>query len=186
MKASVYIATSLDGFIAREDGGLDWLPGSDGGAESAGGGESEAEDYGFKSFFDSIDLMVMGRNTYDMVLSFGQWPYGDKRVVVLSHRPVQLPAESGSTVESMSGSPDELIERFRKSGAKHAYVDGGKTVQSFLNAGFINEIIITTIPVLIGSGIPLFGPLDGDRKLRHVETLSYDNGLVQSRYEVIG
>jgi dihydrofolate reductase len=176
MKVSVYIATSLDGYIAREDGDLDWLPGSD--------GEFGNEDLGFKAFMDAVDVVVMGRNTYEMVLASGQWPYGSKRILVLSSKLNELPQESPDTVELRSCSPAELARDLLESGAKHLWVDGGKTIQGFLNAGLIQEIVVTRIPVLIGSGIPLFGPLDKDLKLRHIDTCSFANGFVQSRYEV--
>lgn len=179
MKASVYIATSLDGFIARENGDLDWLPGS-----QPGEGEGSAEDYGFQAFMDSIDVLVMGRNTYEMVLSFGQWPYGNKRVVVLSRSLTQISDKLPKTVELKSGSPSEIAKELQASGAKHLYIDGGKTIQGFLNAGLVQEIIITRIPVLIGQGIPLFGPVNEDLKLQHIETRSFENGFVQSKYQV--
>ena len=181
MKASVYIATSLDGFIAREDGGLDWLPGAQGGDS----GEEGGEDYGFQEFRDSVDVLVMGRNTYETVLSFGQWQYGSKRVLVLTSRPIQIPAGLAGTVDSRSCSPAELVKELSESGVGHIYVDGGKTIQGFLDADLIDEIIITTIPVLIGAGIPLFGPLTKDKRLAHVETQSFDNGMVRSKYTVI-
>jgi dihydrofolate reductase len=180
MKASVYIATSLDGFIARTDGGLDWLPGIEG--EEAG-----EEDYGYRAFMDSVDCLVMGRNTYDTVLGFGgEWPYGEKPVVVLSSRPVDIPNDLANKVEWMSGPPDDVVQRLAERGATHLYVDGGRTIQGFLAAGLIQQLIITRVPVLIGEGIPLFGPLPHDIKLRHIETQSFANGLVQSRYEVAG
>ena len=183
MKASVYIATSLDGFIARKDGKLDWLPGANG--EESNPEADQNEDYGFNAFMESIDVLVMGRNTYDMVQSFGKWPYGEKRVIVMSSNLVRIPKKLTETVSSKNCSPAELVQELAESGAKHLYIDGGKTIQGFLNAGLINEIIITRIPVLIGTGIPLFGPLDQDQKLRHIETRSFPNGLVQSRYEVV-
>ena len=176
MKASVYIATSLDGYITRENGGLDWLPGSD--------GESGNEDLGFNAFMDSVDVVVMGRNTYEVVLASGRWPYGSKRVVVLSSKLSEIPEESPDTVELRSCSPAELVGELLESGAKHLWVDGGITIQGFLNAGLIDEIVVTRVPVLIGKGIPLFGPVDKDLKLQHVDTRAFANGLVQSRYEV--
>lgn len=178
MKASVYIATSLDGFIARENGELDWLPGSDGESDSNG------EDYGYHEFMDSVDAIVMGRNTFELVLSFGHWPYGDKRVIVLSSKPLPIPDNLPPTVESKTCSPAELVQELAEQGEKHLYIDGGKTIQSFLNAGLIQELIITKVPVLIGTGIPLFGPLDKDKKLCHIQTLTYENGFVQDRYEI--
>ncbi|MCP4143401.1 MAG: dihydrofolate reductase [Chloroflexi bacterium] len=180
MKISAYIATSLDGFIARENGDLNWLPGSDG--NEAGSGE----DYGYRQFMESVDILVMGRHTYEMVISFGEWPYGEKQVIVLSSKGIEIPENLAEKVESSSSSPTDLVDRLRKSGAKHLYIDGGKTIQSFLQDALIDEIIITRIPILIGSGIPLFGELDRDRKVQHIETRSYDNGFVQSKYKVLG
>lgn len=176
MKASAYIATSLDGFIARENGALDWLPTGNG----IGG-----EDYGFKKFMATVDVLVMGSHTYEKVLTFGDWPYENKPVTVLSNRRLVIPKHLSQSVESMSCSPAELVGRLSKRGAKHLYIDGGKTIQGFLNAGLIQRLIITRIPVLIGAGIPLFGPLAHDIKLRHIETRQYSTGLVQSEYEIL-
>lgn len=175
MKASVYIATSLDGFIARPDGELDWL----------GGGNGSGEDYGYQAFMDTVDVLVMGRHTYEKVLTFGAWPYDSKRVVVLSSRPLVIPEHLSPSVEAMSCSPEELVQRLAERGAEHLYVDGGRTIQRFLAAGLIQRLIITRVPVLIGAGIPLFGQLPRDIRLRHAETRSYATGLVQSEYEVL-
>ena len=175
MKTSAYIATSLDGFIARPDGALDWL-------ESPA--EDEAEDYGYKTFMDSVDVLVMGRNTYEKVLMFEDWPYGTKQVVVLSNHDLRIPEQISMFVETMSCSPSEVIDRLSARGAKHLYIDGGKTIQGFLEAGLIERLIITRIPVIIGDGIPLFGPLGQDIKLRHIATRSFPAGLVQSEYEI--
>lgn len=171
-KASVFIATSLDGFIARENGDLDWLP-----VPEAGG-----EDYGYLAFMASVDALVMGRNTYEKALTFGAWPYAKKRVVVLTSRPLDAP--KGASIETMSGEPASVVERLASSGAPRLYIDGGETIQRFLRAGAIQRIIVTQIPVLIGRGIPLFGPLDRDIELTHVSTRSWPNGLVQSEYLV--
>jgi len=170
----VYIATSLDGFIARRNGDIDWL-----GKPPAG------EDYGYKKFMDTVDILVMGRNTYEKVQSFGFWPYGKTPVVVLTTRPLVIPEELAPSVETMSASPADVVAQLAERGAKHLYVDGGKTVQAFLDAGLIQQFIITTIPVLLGEGIPLFGPLQHDIALRHVETRAFPTGVVQSGYEVI-
>ncbi|MBI1296179.1 dihydrofolate reductase [bacterium] len=177
MKTTVYIATSLDGFIARSNGDLDWLPGI--------GDADTGEDYGYQAFIDSVDVLVMGRGTYEIVCTFEPWPYGDKRVIVLSRTLAHLADNLPDTVELRSGTPAELVEQLQAEGMKHAYIDGGKTIQSFLNAGLLDELIITRIPVLIGTGIPLFGPLEQDVKLQHVETRSYASGMVQSTYRVI-
>lgn len=175
MKASVYIATSLDGFIAREDGDIDWLEGH----ESAG----EGEDMGFQAFMDSVDALVMGRNTYDKVLSFDVgWPYGEKPVIVLTNRPFSPPDAPSANVSAMSGSPSEIVAQLSAQGMTHIYIDGGQLIQSFIRAGLVNQLIITTIPVLIGSGIPLFGSLPHDIILRLIDSRAYVNGFVQSSY----
>lgn len=174
MPCTVFIATSLDGFIAREDGGLDWLPGF---------GD---EDYGYQAFFDTVDALVMGRNTYEIVRGFGEWHYGDKRVVVLTTRGVEIPPELAGTVGSMAGRPREIVERLAADGAEHLYIDGGNTIRRFLAEDLIDRMIITLVPVLIGTGIPLFGPMSRDIPLRHVRTTSFPDGLVQSEYARAG
>lgn len=180
MKVSVYIATSLDGFIARKDGALDWLPGSES-AETL-----EGEDYGYQEFMDSIDVLIMGRNTFETVLSFGgDWPYDNKRMIILSSQPVAIPSKLSATVELSSCTPAELIEKLAEEGFQHVYVDGGITIQSFLRAGLINELIITRIPVLIGPGIPLFGEAEADIQLKQLQTQTFPTGFVQSRYQII-
>ena len=173
MKASVFIGTSVDGFIARTDGALDFLP--------HGGGEP----HGYDEFITSVDTIVIGRGTFETVLAFPDWPYGKKRVVALSSRPLDLSKVRGGRVEQMNGTPEEITARLEATGTHHAYVDGGITVQRFLRAGLIQRLIITRVPVLIGSGIPLFGALPRDVRLRHVETRSYASGLVKTEYEVI-
>ncbi len=176
MKVSAFIATSVDGFIARENDDLDWL--------NDGGHERGEENYGYQEFIASTDVLVMGRRTFEKVLSFDEWPYGDQLVVVLSHSLVNIPENIAGTVDRMTGSPAELIQRLAMRGATHLYVDGGKTIQGFLEAGLLDQIIITWVPILIGSGIPLFGRLPEDVRLIHLETHHYPSGFVQSRYEV--
>jgi dihydrofolate reductase len=177
MKCSVFIAASLDGFIARKNGDLDWLPGSD--------GEPTGEDYGFHDYFSSIDTLVMGRNTYELALSFKEWPYRGKRVLVLSSRfPTQLQTLAEG-VQGTSLSPEALVHQLMSVGATHVYVDGGKTIQSFLRANLINDMTITRIPVLIGEGISLFGPVAHDIQLQHLSTQAFTSGFVQSKYLVI-
>lgn len=173
LKVSVYIATSLDGFIARKNGDLDWLP-----TPSQGG-----EDYGYAKFMSTIDHIVMGRNTFEKVLSFGGWHY-DKKVIVLTNRNLTLPPELSDKVESASLSPRELVRQLEQRGSRNIYLDGGLTIQRFLREGLVNEMIITTIPVLIGEGLPLFGPLDKDIKLELLESRSFKDGLVQNRYKI--
>jgi len=113
------------------------------------------------------------------------WPYGDKRVVVLSSRPIDLSAAPGAKVEQMSGAPAEIVSKLAATGAHHLYIDGGITIQRFLRAGLIQRLIITRVPVLIGEGIPLFGTLPHDIRLRHIATKQYPSGLVSSEYQII-
>jgi len=176
MKASVFTATSVDGFIARENGSVDWLPTGDGPGR---------EDYGYQDFLDSVDALVMGRNSYDMVRSFGAWPYGNKPVMILTSQPLSIPTSIPTTVSAMSGSPHAVVQALSNKGYQHLYIDGGKTVQGFIRAGLIQTLIITIIPILIGSGIPLFGALPHDVPLRHLETTPFENGFVQSKYALL-
>jgi dihydrofolate reductase len=169
---SVFIGTSVDGFIARRNDDLDFLP--------EGGGEP----HGYDEFIASVDAIVIGRRTFEKVLTLGPWPYGKKRVVVLSSRPVDLSAAHGGVVEQMAGAPAEIVSRLASSGAQKLYVDGGVTIQQFLRAGAIQRLIITRVPVLIGDGVPLFGTLPRDIRLRHIATRHYPSGLVQSEYEI--
>jgi len=172
MKVSVFIGISVDGFMARPNGDLDFLP--------EGGGEP----HGYDEFMASVDALVIGRKTFETVLTFAKWPYGDKRVVVLSSRPLDLSAVRGGVVEQMAGPPSEIVSKLAASGAHHLYVDGGITIQGFLRAGLVQRLIITRVPVLIGDGIPLFGALPRDVRLHHVATKHYPSGLVQSEYRV--
>ena len=173
MIISVFVGTSLDGFLARRNGSYDFLP-ADGG-----------EPHGYDEFIASVDTIVIGRMTFEIVLAFPAWPYGKKRVVVLSSRPADLSAVRGGLVEQMSGPPAEIAAKLAASGALHAYVDGGITIQGFLRAGLVQRLVITRVPVLIGEGIPLFGSLGHDVRLEHMATQSYASGLVKSEYKVV-
>jgi len=174
MITSVFVGASVDGFIARADDSLDFLP--------EGGGEP----HGYDEFIASVDVIVIGRKTFEKVLTLGPWHYGSKRVVVLSSQPVDLSAAVGGVVEQMAGSPADIVSRLAASGATHLYIDGGITIQRFLRAGLIQRLIITRVPVLIGEGIPLFGALSNDIRLRHVETRHYSGGLVKTEYQIGG
>ncbi len=171
MMLSVFCGVSVDGFLARSNHALDFLD------------TGEQEPHGFEEFYSSVDVVVMGRNTFEVVLTFGNWPYGNKPVVVLSSRPIDFSSVTGGVLEQMSGEPFEIVRQLEARGFKHAYVDGGITIQRFLTAGLIDRLVITRVPVLIGSGIPLFGPVPHDVALQHVATRSYKGGLVQSEYE---
>ena len=174
MTVSVFVGTSVDGFIARPSGELDFLP--------PGGGEP----HGYNEFMAEIDALVIGRKTFETVLAFPSWPYGKKRVVVLSSRPLDFSVLKGAVVEQMAGSPADIVAKLAATGAHHLYIDGGITIQRFFRAGLIQRLIITRVPVLIGEGIPLFGTLPHDIQLRHVSTQHYKSGLVKSEYQVLG
>lgn len=173
---SVYIVTSLDGFIAREDGSLDWLRTPE---RSLPG-----EDFGYAAFMESVDALVIGRATYETVLGFDHWPYADKRVMVLSSRTLPLPDDPVADVSIRSLSPEEAVQQLAEDGVRHVYLDGGRTIQGFLRAGLVDELILSRIPVLIGRGLPLFGELPADISLHHLATKTFANGLVQSRYRI--
>ncbi|MEV8374241.1 dihydrofolate reductase family protein [Kribbella sp. NPDC056861] len=168
--AAVFIATSLDGFIARPDGAIDWLTER---GEQAG-------DTGYDEFMAAIDTVVLGRNTYEKVLTFDFWPYEGKQVEVLSST---LPADADERV-IVHRTLDDLVQTLEDRGAKRVYADGGRVVQTFLRAGLLNELTITTVPVLLGAGIPLFGPVDHDIALTHNATRTLGAGLIQSDYTV--
>jgi dihydrofolate reductase len=164
---------SLDGFLARPDDALDFLH------------TGEQEPHGFREFLASVDVVVIGRRTFEVVLKLGHLAlYGEKPVVVLSSRPLDFSSIKGGVVEQMSGEPTEIVKQLESHGLKHAYIDGGLTIQRFLAAGLVDRFVITRVPVLIGAGIPLFGPLPRDIKLRHVATRNYNGGLVQSEYQI--
>jgi dihydrofolate reductase len=173
VKASVFIATSVDGFIARRDGSIDWLP-------TAGG-----EPHGYDEFMATVDAIFVGRKTLDTVLTFDAWPYEKKPVIVLSNSLKEVKVPDDAVCELMSGTPREIVERLEERGVKHIYVDGGITIRGFLEAGLIQHLTITRVPVLIGSGIPLFGVIPHDIRLDHVATQSYSSGLVKSEYRVV-
>lgn len=163
----------MDGFLARPDDTFDFL--------LAG----EQEPHGFKEFLASVDVVVMGRRTFEVVRKLGHLElYGNKPMMVVSSRPLDLSSSKSASVEQMSGEPGEIVKQLEARGFQHAYVDGGVTIQRFLAAGCIGRVVITRVPVLIGAGIPLFGPVPRDIKLRHVATRSYPGGMVQSEYEV--
>lgn len=177
IRCSVYVAVSLDGYIAGEKDDLSWLTPPE--------GTPSDEDFGFRDFFGSVDVVVMGRRTYEAVLGFENWPYSDKRVIVLAHQHFAIPASLTGNIERMSGEPGEILDTLEKQGVRHVYVDGGVTILGFLQAGLIDEVTLTHIPVVLGGGIPLFGASAKQIYFQHVETKSYSNGFVQTRYRVI-
>ena len=176
-RASAFIATSLDGFIARTDGSLDWL-------NDAQALIPEGEDCGYHDFMESIDALVMGRHTFERVLTFDPWPYDTLPVYVMSRAPVSIPIGLTHSVHSFQGTPQALVEQLHSRGLHHLYVDGGQTIQSFLRAGLLDDITITVIPILLGAGRPLFGPLARDVELTLMQSYAYEFGFVQSTYRV--
>lgn len=173
MQLSVFCGVSVDGFLARPDNTLDFL-------DTPGQGP-----HGFTEFYSGVDAILIGRRTFDVVLSLGgAWGYGSKPVFVLTHRPPDFSSLKGATVEAISGEPQSVAAQLEARGFHNVYVDGGQTIQQFLAAGLIDRLIVTRIPVLIGQGIPLFGPLQKDIPLRHVATHKYKGGLVQTEYAI--
>ncbi|CDZ80245.1 5-amino-6-(5-phosphoribosylamino)uracil reductase [Candidatus Rubidus massiliensis] len=170
-KVSIYIAASIDGYIARPDGNIDWLL----------YGHSGDEDYGYKSFISSIDVVIMGKNTYEVVNNFDTWGYTGKRVIILSSTLIEVRPEA----ELYNGSLNELLERLYKEGAKHIWVDGGITASNFLEQGLVDELIISVIAKILGSGIPLFKLMSKETNCGLIASKSYPSGLVQLHYKVI-
>jgi dihydrofolate reductase len=174
MKCSVFCGVSVDGFLARIDDTLDFLD---------AGGDAP---HGFTEFLKSIDVIVLGRRTFDVVRKIGHFGlYGKKQIIVLSSKRLDLSSIKAAKIEQMSGTPQAIVRQLEKRGFKHAYVDGGVTIRRFLNAGLLDSLTVTRVPVLIGQGIPLFGPLSHDIHLQHVKTRSLKAGLVQSTYHFV-
>ncbi|MBX3608502.1 MAG: dihydrofolate reductase [Hydrogenophaga sp.] len=172
---AVFIATSLDGFIARADGRIDWL-------EAANASVPAGEDCGYAAFMGSVDALLMGRKTFDTVRGFADWPYGDKPVVVLSRSLRVLPEGLPPSVSLMAGDPREVAAQLAARGHQRVYLDGGETIQAFVAAGLVDEFVVTRVPVLIGEGRPLFSALPKDQFWQHADTRSWPFGFVQSRY----
>jgi dihydrofolate reductase len=173
MKNTVYIAQSLDGYIADKNGRIDWLNDIS---------NPENDDFGFSDFMNDIDAIVMGRNTFQQVLSFGVWPY-TKPVYVISTSMNKIPDEISDKVTLLKSVPVEIIKTLHKQGFKNLYIDGGLLIQSFLSEDLIDELIITTIPVLLGGGTSLFGELKETLKFEHIQTEVLLNSLVKCHYK---
>lgn len=172
MPCYVYIAESLDGYIAKKDGDINWLneiPNPD------------KSDFGFAEFMEEIDAVVMGRKTFEKVLSFGEWPY-TKPVFVLSNSKTKIPDELVDKCEFVKGELKEIVKNLNEHNLKHLYIDGGLTIQGFLNEDLIDEMIITRIPILLGEGINLFGELKKEMKFKHSYTKIYNDNLVKTSY----
>jgi dihydrofolate reductase len=169
-KISVFIATSIDGYIARENGSLDWLDKFN----------DSGENCGFPEFFSSVDTLIMGRKTYETVLSFNNWPYRGKRVIVISNTLNSVTEDA----ELYKGDILPLLSKLQAEGVKHIYVDGGETISHFLKEKTVDSITLTTIPVLLGKGIPLFRKIDAEFSCKLVSSQSYSSGITQATYQV--
>lgn len=184
MKCSVFIATSADGFIATNDGGIDWLHTS-GNTEVDLGDQA---DMGMSKFMDSVDCLIMGRGCMEAISAFDltpdQWPYRDARVIVLSRTLNEPPENLKDKVEMYSGDIQELVSNLEDEGYSRAYIDGGKTIQSFLDLQLINDLTLTRVPVILGEGIPLFGKTKRPIKLESASAITFPNDFVQLRYAV--
>ena len=183
-KCSVFIATSVDGFIATKEGGIDWL-------ESAGNLEAnlgDQADMGMNQYMASVDCLIMGRKCMEKIAGFNltpaQWPYGDTRIIVLSNSVKEPPSALKGRMEMYSGDIPTLLNRLDNEGHQHAYIDGGTTIQSFLNLQLISEMTITLAPILLGEGIPLFDKTVKNIKLENAAVIAYANDFVQTRYRV--
>lgn len=172
MRTIAYLGTSLDGFIARKDGDIDWL------TQFA----NDEAIHAYEEFMNRIDAIVIGRGTFEKVLTFTSWPY-KKKVFVLSNSVKQLPDTLKDKAILLSMKPDELLRYLSSMGFSTIYVDGGKVIQDFLKKDMIDEMIIAKAPILIGSGIPLFTYIDTDLQFKHIRTAVQSNGLIRSYYE---
>lgn len=184
MKCSVFIATSVDGFIAKTDGSVDWL-------HSSGNGKTLPDkhaDMGFNDYITSVDCMVMGRKCMETISNMNltpeQWIYGNLKIIVLSNTLKEAPANLKDKVEMYSGDIKTLILNLKNQGYKHAYIDGGTTIQSFINMKMITEMTITKAPILLGEGIPLFGRIVQPLKLENTKAIAFENDFLQMKYTV--
>lgn len=177
-QCSVFIACSLDGFIARPDGDIDWL-------HKPEYAPQDGDDWGYSAFIERIDALVMGRNSFEKVLSFPEWPYQSTFVAVLSSRPIAIPEALQGKVEAFSGPPAEIVAQLAARDKHRLYIDGGATIQHFFQAGLIDEVILTQIPVILGDGLPLFGSIGTEIALELVSSRSGDNSFVQIHYRVV-
>ena len=178
VKVSAFLGTSLDGFIAREDGSIEWL-------NDAHKKVSSDEDFGFKSFLVSIDLIIMGRKTFEQVITFANWQYNNTKIIVLTSKNIEIPEKLKQTVTTCnSTSPKQLIKELSDQSINHIYIDGGTVIQDFLSAGLVDEITVTIVPILIGKGKSFSGLLSKDLSLEHLKTTVFNFGFVQVKYKI--
>ena len=164
----IYIAVSLDGCIARADGSIDWLDAM----------QLPGEDYGYAEFFAAIDTIVLGRATSDRVLTFGDWPFAGRKVVVLTHRP--LASKHGE--RGHDGALVPLLRSLAAAGARRVYLDGGEAIRQGLRDDLVDEMTLSTVPILLGDGRPLFDRGLPESGWTLLSTRGFASGLVQSSY----
>src|SRR5574344_856464 len=167
----VFVAKSLDGFIATKDGSTKWLNIAN----------TQKTDYGYTEFVKKIDAIIMGRLSYEKILTYIPYPY-KKHVFVLSNTLKTIPINLSDRIDIVNGKLKDIVENLRNKGFENLYIDGGTTIQSFLKEDLIDEMMITTVPIILGGGIPLFGELNTTLNFKHKRTTTYDNGLVTSIY----
>lgn len=173
----VFIGLSLDGFIAREDGDINWLTDPEPRQHTLVSSSARAETW--SSFFPTIDHIVMGRGTYEKIVTFGEWPYTGKTVIVLSRT-----LTNHDERVSIARTVDEACRALGQGNAKQVYVDGGRTIQAFLREGLINELTLSHAPILLGTGLPLFGTLDAEVRLTLLASHASEDGMVHATYRV--
>lgn len=167
-RVSAFLGASLDGFIAEVDGGLAFLK------------PFEQEDNGYRAFYGTVDTLLMGRKTYETVLGFGAWPFSDRRVAVLSRNPMTPRFNE----LFLAGEPETVLEALATRGARHVYVDGGQAVTQFLAARCLDTLVVTVVPVVLGTGIRLFATSPGTHRLTLESARTFVSGMVQLRYRV--
>ena len=166
-KIKLFIASSLDGYIANEDGDVDWLP--------------DNANSGYDEFYKTIDTVVLGKKTYDQVLTFGAYPYQDKKSFVFTRNNNQTKDENTEFVSDI----DKFVKDIISNSGKNIWLVGGaEIISSFVNHGFVDEIILSIIPIVLGKGIPLFKNIEKETKLKLIKTTNYDN-LVELQYKVL-
>jgi dihydrofolate reductase len=168
-RISVFIAHSVDGYIATDDDSLDWLMAYDG----------IGEDYGFEAFMSDVDAIAMGRGTYDFIKDFPELPYGERPIYVFSTQSFD-PREHFTF---WARTPEEAVAEWEAAGIRHVYVDGGHLISQFLDAGFVDDLTLTSVPLLLGSGRPLFHRIGTSTPLRLVDTQAFPSGMLNRRYE---
>jgi dihydrofolate reductase len=179
-QVEVFIATSLDGFIARPDGAIDWLMDAQAAAPAG-------EDFGYAAFMAGVDALVMGRKTFESVLGFDPWPYGSTPVHVMTRQAgLPVPPALQGLVHPSALAPAALLEQLAAQGVRRVYLDGGELIRTFLAEDRVDRMTVTTVPVLIGEGRPLFGPLGRDRRwtleaVRHWPQCGFVQAVWQAR-----